>query len=92
MSSMADLTNEQREQNETRQRGKRQRSQARELARGHAAGALDRLIAASPPEWFTPEQAHTYAGELQRLRLRISAAGFDRYSLQNSASLARGHA
>lgn len=88
---MADLTNEQREQNEARRHRKRERGLGRELAREHAAGALDRLIAA-PPDWFPPEQAHAYTAELQRLRLRISAIGFDGYSQQNDQGLARGRA
>ncbi len=86
---MADLTYHQRQENEARQHRKRERGVARDLARDQAAGALDRLIAANPPDWFTPEQAHAYAGELRRLRLRLRAIGFDCYPLQNSPVLAR---
>ena len=89
---MADLTNEQREQNEQRRHRKRERGIGRELAREHAVGALDQLIAADASDWFPPDQAHAYVSELQRLRLRISAIGFDGYSLQKDQGLARGRA
>jgi hypothetical protein len=67
---MANITDEQREQNRARQLRRHKRSVARDLAQDHAAKALDVLMGEAP-EWFDADQAHAYSDELQRLRVRI---------------------
>ena len=89
---MANLTDQQRDQNRTRQLRKHQRGAARDLARDHAFGTLDRLLDLAPPDWFTPEQGQTYAAEIQRLRDRIGESKFAGQCAEAAPSLARGRA
>jgi hypothetical protein len=72
---MANLTEEQREQNRARQLRRHKRSVARDLAQDHAAKALDALMA-DAPEWFDADQVRAYSDELQRLRVRIVGSPF----------------
>jgi hypothetical protein len=57
---MANLTNEQREQNRVERLGREKRSLARDQAQTHATRALDTLIAAEAPESFDADQVHAY--------------------------------
>jgi len=91
---VADLTEQQREQNQTRRWRKAQRAAGRDMARDHAFEALNQLLADGAAPWFRPEQASSYMAELRRLRDRIGESSFARYCRQSESALsrARGHA
>jgi hypothetical protein len=73
---MADLTDEQREQNRVKRLRREKRSLARDQAQAHAARAIDALLVAETPEWFDADQVHAYAKELERLRERITGTAY----------------
>ena len=58
---MADLSDEQREQNRVKRLRREKKSTARDAAQEHAARALDALIRGEAPEWFDAEQVHAYS-------------------------------
>jgi hypothetical protein len=89
---MADLTDQQRDQNRTRQLRKHQRRAARDLARDRAHFALNQVLGHASPEWFTPEQERAYGAEIQRLRDRIGEPRPTRQCGEAAPSLARGRA
>jgi hypothetical protein len=89
---VADLTEQQREENRSRQLRKKLRGHAVDIAQGHAVDALERLFQEEPPEWFSAEQAITYRAELGRLRDRIGGCDLARQRRQLHTGLARGRA
>ena len=68
---MADLSERQRELNQFRQLHKAERQTAREIARDHAATAINQLARSCAPEWFSSTQDSDYRDELIRLMSRI---------------------